>query len=474
MPNRVKTREPRSGLGLGWRLRKWFHTTVDALVANNIAKDSVVFDVGCGDASLLEMCHPLVGVGVDRELGRAVKESMHTGNMRMFEDDLYMWDPTPELPEPTVIVAAFVLDQVDDIYLALRRFRSWCAPNTRLITVSYNRLWSPMLRLAELVRLKTKTTNENYVPWREADNLLKQSGFEVVKHIDGILIPFYIPLLSHAVNRFVAPLPFFRAFAIVRLSVARPVEPTSEEQPSVSVIIPARNESGNIRPILQRLPRFTSRLEVIFVEGNSTDDTWKQILNCIRDEDLVQGLTVGAYQQAGVGKGDAVRTGFAAAQGDILAILDADISVPPEELPRFIELVASNYCDLANGSRLVYPMERRAMRFLNLLGNWLFGVVFSYLIGQQVRDTLCGTKVLKRDLYWSIAANREQLGTLDPFGDFDLLLGAAKLNQKISDVPVHYCERTYGSTNISRFRHGMLLINMTFRAALQLKFVRQT
>ena len=458
--------------GIRRRAREWFHAAVNRLVSSNIPSGSVVFDVGCGDGSLLRMCDLSLGVGIDHEPSAKVMMNHSWRNVRVLEADLLSWSPAAGLPRPDVIVAAFVLDQVDDIYLALRQFRTWSVPETRLITVSYNRFWTPVLWLAELLGFKSKVRNENYIPWREVDNLLRQSGYEVVKHADGILVPFYIPVLSNFINRFLAPLPVIRAFALVRLSVSRPVELVREDEPSVSVIIPARNEAGNIKPILERLPRFTPRLEVIFVEGNSADHTWEQILACVRDEGLIEGLSVKAFQQSGVGKGDAVRMGFAEAQGDILAILDADISVPPEELPRFVELVATNFCDLANGSRLVYPMERQAMRFLNLVGNWLFGIVFSFLIGQQVRDTLCGTKVLKRDLYQSIANNREQLGTLDPFGDFDLLLGAAKLNQKITDVPVHYCERTYGSTNISRFRHGMLLVNMTFLAALQLKFVR--
>jgi len=240
---------------------------------------------------------------------------------------------------------------------------------------------------------------------------------------------------------------------------------------SVSIIIPARNEAGHVEPLLDRIPNLAPRQEVVFVEGNSTDSTWDEIQRVCaqRSTDFHSDLI--AIQQPGVGKGDAVRAGFSMSQGDVLLILDADISVPPEELPKFVRLLASGAADFANGSRLVYSMESGAMRFLNLLGNRFFGSLFTYLLGQPVRDTLCGTKVLWRRDYENIAAGRERFGRLDPFGDFDLLFGATALNLRIMDVPVHYLARTYGETNISRFRHGLLLLRMSWLAARRIRFV---
>ena len=206
------------------------------------------------------------------------------------------------------------------------------------------------------------------------------------------------------------------------------------------------------------------------MEGGSRDDTWGAIQRAIGTTNP-SGSVVSAHKQTGVGKGDAVRLGFTHATGDILIILDADLSVPPEELTRFIELLRSNTCEFANGSRLVYPMERQAMQFLNLIGNRLFGVAFSYLLGQSVRDTLCGTKALWAEDYRNIARQRSHFGDFDPFGDFDLLFGAARLHLRIRDVPVHYKERVYGSTNISRFRHGVMLLRMTAVAARKLRFI---
>jgi len=238
---------------------------------------------------------------------------------------------------------------------------------------------------------------------------------------------------------------------------------------SVSIVVPARNEAGHIATLLERIPLLAENQEIIFIEGGSNDATWWAIQNAARD---YRGqFTIRTIQQTGKGKGDAVRKGFEAATGDILMILDADISVPPEELSTFYDALISGQGEFINGSRMVYIMDPKAMRFMNLLANKSFGWVFTYLLSQRFRDTLCGTKVLTKADYEHIAANRTHFGEFDPFGDFDLLFGAARANLKIIDVPVHYKARTYGETNISRFRHGWMLLQMCVVAARKLKFV---
>jgi len=208
--------------------------------------------------------------------------------------------------------------------------------------------------------------------------------------------------------------------------------------------------------------------QLVFVEGHSRDDTFAEIKKQIRENTRRRSLLV---PQTGVGKGDAVRTGFANADGDILMILDADLTVAPEDLPRFYDALVNRKGEFINGVRLVYPMEKHAMRFLNLLGNKTFSMIFSYLLGQPIKDTLCGTKVLWKRDYERIATNRKYFGDFDPFGDYDLIFGAAKLNLKIIDMPIRYRERTYGTTNIQRWRHGWLLLKMVGFAARRLKFI---
>lgn len=452
------------------RRNRYFHRLVDRLVASQIVPGSRVIDVGCADGSTLRTARPQVGVGIDLDPEAIATARRSGGNLRYIESPVEEVPDSP-LPRPDYVVLSMVLDEVYDIQGVLGQIHGWSNQHGRLVIVSYSRLWQPILRLAELFGLKTRVEGQNYVPWVEVENMLALANFEVTKRIDGILLPIFIPGLSTFVNRWLAPLPVLRALTLVRLTIARPIVKSPERLSSVSIVVAARNESGHINELIARVPMLADRQELIFVEGGSTDETWEVIQNAVGEHCENPNMGFTAMKQPGKGKGDAVRAGFGVATGDILVILDADISVPPEELPRFVEALRDNSCEFANGSRLVYPMDAKAMRFLNLLGNKFFGYLFSYLLGQPVRDTLCGTKVLRRTDYQRIAANRSVLGDFDPFGDFDLLFGASYLGLRIRDVPVHYKERRYGETNISRFSHGALLLKMSAVAARKLKFV---
>jgi glycosyltransferase involved in cell wall biosynthesis len=299
-------------------------------------------------------------------------------------------------------------------------------------------------------------------------NLLRLAEWEPISIQHRVLFPFYLGGLGQVINRVLTPI--FPLFCLSVFVVARPLRPVEQQarRLSVSVIIPARNEAGNIAAAVERIPTMGTGTELIFVEGHSRDDTWSQIQRTAAEHPH---LSIKILRQTGKGKGDAVRAGFAAATGDILMILDADLTMPPEELPKFYEVIASGKAEFANGVRLVYPMDEKAMQFLNLCANKTFGLIFTWLLGQPVKDTLCGTKALSRAHYEKIAANRAYFGDFDPFGDFDLLFGAAKLNLKIADIPIRYRQRTYGETNIQRWRHGWLLLRMVIFAARKLKFV---
>jgi glycosyltransferase involved in cell wall biosynthesis len=291
--------------------------------------------------------------------------------------------------------------------------------------------------------------------------LLYLSNYQVVRTGTEVLAPVRIPLVSEIANRVAAKLPGTRAASLVQYFVARPVAtPVPSASPGVSVVCPCRNERGNIREAIERTPLMGPRTELIFVDGNSTDGTVEEIEAAMATYSGPLQLRL-VRQGEGKGKGDAVRKGFAAARHEVLMILDSDLTVPPEDLPKFYDALVTSKGEFINGVRLVYPMEGQAMRFLNLLGNKFFSVALSWVLEQPIKDSLCGTKVLYRRDYERIAANRVFFGDFDPFGDFDLLFGAARLNLKIVDVPVRYRARTYGDTKISRFTHGWLLLEMT-------------
>ncbi len=362
-----------------------------------------------------------------------------------------------------------------DIQAYLARVHNGLASRSRLIVVYYSALWRPLLRLATSMGLRTKTVEQNWLSHGDVINFLSLSDFEVVRIEPKVLVPVRIPVVSELINRYLAPLPVFSLFCLVNVLVARPRNAAGEfgraqaPAPSVSVVVAARNEAGNIEDIVRRVPKMGPDDELIFVEGGSSDDTWARIRQV--QERLAGERRIVIAQQDGKGKGDAVRKGFGLATREILMILDADLTVPPEDLPKFYQAIVRNKGEFINGSRLVYPMEKRAMRFLNLLANKFFAVAFSFVLAQRFKDTLCGTKVITRANYERLARNRAYFGDFDPFGDFDLIFGAARMGLRIVEVPITYRERTYGETNISRWTHGTLLLAMLVFAARRLKFI---
>jgi glycosyltransferase involved in cell wall biosynthesis len=287
-----------------------------------------------------------------------------------------------------------------------------------------------------------------------------------------VLWPLPPRFLAAFLNRFLVKIWPLSAFALTNIILARPlpqcVENNRPAEPVVTVVIPARNEAGNVPNIFERTPKMGKELELIFVEGHSKDNTYDVIREYIESHPQVRAKL---FHQEGIGKADAVRKGFAESSGDILMILDADLTVAPEDLPRFYRALVENKGEFINGVRLVYPMEDRAMHQFNFIGNKFFSLAFSWLLGQTIKDTLCGTKVLWRSDYEKIISNRSCFGDFDPFGDFDLLFGSAKLGLKIVDVPIRYRERLYGTTNIQRWKHGWMLLRMVLFAARRIKFI---
>lgn len=367
------------------------------------------------------------------------------------------------------IVASDVLGHIDDIGGFLRQARSALSLSGRIIITQYSALWEPVLRLAAHLGLRKGVIEQNWLSMNDLKNLSYLAGLETVRSGTKMIMPIYIPFISHALNSAAANIWPFSHLGIFHYIIARRPEPRAASQSSISIIVPARNEAGTIEEIAKRLPDLGRFTEIIFIEGNSTDDTYREIERVAEEMGKTRKIIYG--RQDGKGKGDAVRKGFDMASGDILAIYDADMTVPAAEVRGFYEAITENKGDFINGSRLVYPMQKESMRVLNFLANKFFGLAFSWILGRPIKDTLCGTKVLWRADYEKIKRGRSFFGDFDPFGDFDLLFGAARLDLKIIDLPVHYRERVYGSTNISRWKHGWLLLKMTVFAARKIKFV---
>lgn len=451
--------------------RSYYWDQITRFVSFYMNPDQSVIEIGCatGDALAALPCRRKVGIDFCPELiAQAVALHPDVEFHVMEAENITLSGKFD------VVLLSNLTGYLDDIELVLNQVAKICHKQTRIIITSYNRLWEPMISLAELLRIKRRGPEQNWLSKDDMRNLLMLTGFETYRTNSCMLVPFNIPIIAPIFNRFISHLPLMGALSLNDYIFARPMPEDAHNSAdwqtrySVSVVIPARNESGNIRAAVERVPDMGSHTEIIFVEGNSTDDTWQQITNVCAEYQGRRDIKIA--KQEGKGKGDAVRKGYSIATGDILMILDADLTVPPEDLPKFYRAIATGKGEFINGVRLVYPMEKGSMRMLNTFGNHFFSSLFSWILETPVKDTLCGTKVMFRADYLRLAAGRSFFGDFDPFGDFDLLFGAHKLNLRLVDLPIRYRERKYGTTNISRFRHGLLLLKMSAFAALKIRF----
>jgi SAM-dependent methyltransferase len=447
-------------------LSKYYRERLLTAYRQIISPRAKVLALGCGFGDLLNGLQPSFGVGVDFSEPAIEEARRRYPNLRFIQADVM--DVEIDETQFDYIVVSELVNDVWDVQALLEKIRRFCKPTTRIVFNFYSHLWNIPLKVAQKTGCATPRLNQNWLTQADMRNLLEISGYQPLRGWAEVVCPLRFPLVSDFLNRYIGKLFPFRHLAMANLIIARLMPARNSKQLSVSVVIAARNESGHIDELIDRVPDMGTSTEIIFVEGNSTDDTYEVIERAIAQRPQ---RNCKLLKQSGKGKGDAVRAGFDAATGDILMILDADITVPPEDLPRFYQLIQDGSAEFVNGVRLVYPMEGQAMRFLNLIGNKFFSWAFSWLLGQPIRDTLCGTKVLRKSDYDRIAANRAYFGDFDPFGDFDLLFGAAKLNLKIQEVPIRYRARRYGETNISRWSHGWLLLKMVVFAARRIKFI---
>ena len=457
----IAERGPR---GLG----SYYHRRLAHMYQSMVPPGLRVLELGCGSGDLLAAMQPSFGVGIDFSAAAIRGARARHPTLHFVQADAHQ---PGILGTFDIIIASDLLNDLWDVQQVFEWSRALSAPHTRVICNFYSRVWELPLRAAERVGAATPRLQQNWFTLPDVANLFRFTGFEPFREFRDVLAPVDVPLVTAAVNRVLARLWPFEKLGLTNFIVARPLVSTatrSEPPPLVSVIVPARNEAGNIPAIIARTPEMGAGTELVFVEGHSTDGTYEAIARAIA---AAPGRRCRLLQQSGRGKGDAVRLGFAEAAGDVLMILDADLTVPPEDLPRFYHGLVGGVAEFVNGVRLVYPMEGEAMRFANLLGNKFFSAAFSWLLGQPIKDTLCGTKVLWKRAYEAIARNRGYFGEFDPFGDFDLIFGAARLNLRICDLPVRYRARTYGTTNIQRWRHGLMLLRMVAVAAGRIKFI---
>ncbi|MDO9513381.1 MAG: glycosyltransferase [Elusimicrobiota bacterium] len=455
-----------SGARDRWRKKNsYYHKALEEFFSSHIAQNSSVLEAGCSTGYLLGRLNRPESAGFDIS-GEMIKIAGEKyPEISFYKDDIEALSLSGKFD---VIILQDIVGHLNDAWKAFGNLHKVSRPGTKILITYYNQLWEPVIVLAEKLGLKMSQPPQNWLDLNDIKNLLFLADFEVVEKGRFFLFPKYVPVLSDFINKLAVKCPLLNRFCLVTYIEARYLPCPIRREFSCSVIIPCRNEAGNIEDAVKQTPELGKGTELIFVDGNSTDGTVEKITEMIAkypDKDIKL-----IHQGAGTGKGDAVRKAFDAASGDILMILDADLTVPPEDLEKFYDAIASGKGDFINGSRLVYPMEKQAMRFLNYLGNKFFSFLFTWILGQRINDTLCGTKVLFKKDYERIKEGRKYFGDFDPFGDFDLLFGAARLGLKITELPVRYRARTYGYTKISRFTHGLLLLKMSAIAFWKFKW----
>ncbi|MBF0570576.1 MAG: glycosyltransferase [Candidatus Omnitrophica bacterium] len=446
------------------RKNRYYYSLLEKQYRYFVPEGKRILEIGCGTGDLLTALKPSYGVGVDIsskmvELAQAKYPSLHfyTGTIQNIPVD----------EKFDYIILSGLLGELEDIQVFLEILKRFCASDTRIVIEYYSYLWRSLLKAAEFTGRKIPQQEQNWLTFNDISNFLKLAGYDVIKSERTTLLPFNIWGISFLLNKYLAKLPLFNALTLNHFIIARPLFDQAREY-SVTILVPCRNEKGNIEQALLRTPIFGAHQEFVFVEGHSKDGTYEEVqrvINAYPHKDIK------LFKQQGTGKADAVRFGFSRAQGEVLMILDADLTVAPQELPKFYKAIQSSKGEFINGCRLIYPMEDEAMRFLNLAANKIFGLFFSWLLGQRFKDTLCGTKVMFKHHYNELVANRDYFGDFDPFGDFDLIFGAVKLNLKVIELPVRYKSRAYGATQIQRFRHGFLLLKMCGFAMKKIKFI---
>lgn len=461
------------------RKNRYYYDQIERFASFIIPENKRVLEVGCGTGELLAALKPSRGLGVDFspemiKIAAAKRDRNKDINFKIIDVENDDWEVDEKFD---YIVVADTVGYLNDIESFFKKLHRFVASNGKILIIQYNQLWEPILTLGAKLKIKMPFIDQNWLSAADIENFFYLAGFEVIKSGSKLLVPKHISAISSFCNKFMANIAPFNKLGLVNFLVARPVPLTlrsadltkSGKNNSVSIIIPAKNEAGMIKKIVDELPELGKRTEVVFIEGHSRDGTLEEIKKVIEN---YRGPKILKFAiQDGIGKGDAVRKGFDMAIGDILMIYDADMTVPPWELSKFYDAITAGRGEFINGSRLIYPLEKQSMRLANYAGNKFFSFMFSWLLGQRIKDTLCGTKVLWKRDYEDIKKNRSFFGDFDPFGDFDLLFGASKLNLKIIDVPVHYRERTYGATNIQRWSHGWLLLKMVIFAMRKIKFI---
>jgi hypothetical protein len=423
-----------------WERRNAFYrSALRAHFAGIIPAGAAVLELAAGMGQLLHELAPRAGVGVN------YAERLNAEARKRHPELTFVLGQVDRLEVPAGFVPEYVvlnhmIDFVHDLWDSLHAIAGKIEGNALVAVTTSNPLWAPILRLASALRLRTPHAARNFVTARDVRSVLELLGFDVVEEGWLVPMPLGVPGLARLVNLVVPEIPILRAACSVQSLTARRRLPRAGL--TCTVIIPCHNEEGNLEATAARVPAMGARTEILVVDDGSTDGTRAAAERARARDPRVRILAFDKNR----GKAGAVFAAIEAATGDVAIILDADATVPPEVLPKFFEALATGHADFVNGTRLVYPVPGKAMKIANFLGNKMFCFIASWVLRQRVSDTLCGTKAFLRSDFL-----RMPRLSVDRWGDFTLLFGAARLRLRIREIPVHYEERTAGRSKMRAF-----------------------
>lgn len=418
-----------------------------------------VLVLGCEDGELLAALQPSRGVGIDAS---SAYRNLASARFPQHEYRASLGAISPAHESFEYVVLDDVAGESDDLFSLLQGIARLCTPTSRLVIVQHNYLWGPVFRMAEWLGLKRRDQKQNWLSMGDLRVFLDGAGFETINVTPKLFCPMRLLGLGPAINWVAGLVPFVHRLASTEILIARKVshEPHPQNK-TASIILTVRDERGNIEPMVRQIPDVGAGTEILFVEGHSTDGTRAEIE---RVASRYPEKNVRLLVQDGIGQGDAIYKGFSEASGDVIILLEADRTSPPQDVLKAFDIVAGGRADYVNGSRFIYPRDKGAMPLRKVIGNWMFAIWFTWFLGQRTSDVLCGLKAIDRRQFQRLRKNWGSLGLFDPFGDFELIFGAARLGLKICEVPTRYTVRQYGEPKSRFWKHGFMLTRMASRA----------
>lgn len=434
---------------------RYYYTQIQRLLKFLIPPGKSILYFGCYREDVIYSLDASSSVVINEEVDERISKNK---SVEFVHCKYHLYNPQQEYD---YIILDTVIGKTENINLLLRNISSACSSHTRIIIHQENYLWRPLLNFAASFGLKKQEKTQNWLSIKDVETYLETAGFESTRVYKKNIFPLKAGFLGPILNHFFSTIPVLDFLKLDQFIVGRFNKPFTQlkSSSSLSICLTVKDEEHNIEPIVSSLPVLCENQEILFVEGNSTDNTAKEIE---RMKMLFPHKNIRLIKQPGKGQGDAIHTGFKEAKGEIIILYEGDGTSEPYDIQYFYEAIEAGRFEFIEGSRFVYPLSHKCMPLANKIGNVVFAKWFSFFLNQRTTDVLSGIKAIRKKDYEKIYNTWGFLGIPDPFGDFELLFGSARYGLKIGEIPIRYKPRVFGESKTSVFKHGWYLLKMAF------------